>query len=1114
MRWIKLLILLSVVTLWASNSESQTSGGGPFTNHGYTAFCDLSSGVCNYPYKVNVTTGSIYNNGNGTINITTGGGGVPGGSNPQLQYNNAGAFGGVAGSGVDSNGNVGVGSVTPGTILDVQGTIRSLNHTISGTGSLNFGNDTLATILGSQATSADIRVLTNTSVDSSTGGTLTQSGGNNIRTFSANGTFTPGFTGNVTYLCIGGGAGAGGGSNDMSGAGGAGDFVTGTMSVTNGVPVAITIGAKGTGGTSALANAGTNGGDTICGGITALGGGHGGPTNTNPPASGASGGGGSPSVTSSQRTGAAATGVHGFKGGDGVNAGGNKGAGGGGGAGGAGGDGTNSTSGAGGIGLNSSITGVSTMYSCGGNAGANSNFDGITAGSSGCACAGTGGQNAAGGNASGNGCGGGSGGITTGGASTAGGDGSAGIAIFSYVPTGSSETARFTTAGNVGIGSATPGVALDVNGTARMTGFQLRNNGAVAGYLMTSNSVGVGTWTAPANSSQWTTTNTNDVFLPNSGNVGIGTTKTTTSALTVMNGNVGIGTWVPFSVLDITGDTSGNVATYAIRFTDKQNSVNARNWLIGNNITSADNPGDLSFMVGASQNANISNSATPVLVLQKSGNIGIGSNPGTLLDIQKDAAGSDIVARIWNTDAAANSNAVFRIVATSTTGFSRFEYTDNNGYTGSIRSNTNTGFTFRTGTDSTATEAALVEAMRITTAQNIGIGTVNPVAKLSIAGNVGIGTNFNSSFVTTTPPSGGMIVEGNVGIGSVTPGQLLDVKGIARILGTGSDFQVVNGNIGIGTTLTTTASMSVMNGNVGIGTWVPAYSLDIKGGNLGIGTATPFQVSSVGNVGIGTVTPKFTNPLTIGAAGQTSFNNIGYVGFSRAAGGVGSYPITISASTALGYIVGYDGGTSTYFIIGGSGQVSGATDTSVAFGAINDPIYVCGNNSAGGCLGAYVNSTAGVGIPGGTNPGAQFEVRPYTAAEKGQIIRAASNQTADLQDWNQSNGQTLTSIGSSGGLGLGIGYLPSYGNLAVINNIGIGTWSGMNGSLIVATGNVGIGSASPGQALDVVGTVRALSGGTCTTLYQCQGGVDAGVIQTSACVLCPASTCVAMNLCG
>lgn len=110
--------------------------------------------------------------------------------------------------------------------------------------------------------------------------------------------------------------------------------------------------------------------------------------------------------------------------------------------------------------------------------------------------------------------------------------------------------------GNVGIGSVTPSTALDVNGTIRMIGFNIVS-GAGANKVLTSDASGNGTWaTASGGSSQWTTANTNDVYLPTNGNVGLGTTITTGGALVVVNGNVGIGTWNPVNILAVKGGVS------------------------------------------------------------------------------------------------------------------------------------------------------------------------------------------------------------------------------------------------------------------------------------------------------------------------------------------------------------------------------------------------------------------------------------------------------------------------------------------------------------------------------------------------------------------------------
>src|SRR5207248_1857679 len=74
----------------------------------------------------------------------------------------------------------------------------------------------------------------------------------------------------------------------------------------------------------------------------------------------------------------------------------------------------------------------------------------------------------------------------------------------------------------------------------------------LSGYVLTSSdSAGNATWSSAGGVSGWTITNTNDVYETNNGNVGIGTSKTTTAALSVMNGNVGIGTWKPTAALAV-----------------------------------------------------------------------------------------------------------------------------------------------------------------------------------------------------------------------------------------------------------------------------------------------------------------------------------------------------------------------------------------------------------------------------------------------------------------------------------------------------------------------------------------------------------------------------------
>jgi hypothetical protein len=59
-------------------------------------------------------------------------------------------------------------------------------------------------------------------------------------------------------------------------------------------------------------------------------------------------------------------------------------------------------------------------------------------------------------------------------------------------------------------------------------------------------------------------------------------------------------------------------------------------------------------------------------------------------------------------------------------------------------------------------------------AQNIGIGTITPVNTLDVKGTMVVGANFGGS---VTAPANGMLVQGNVGIGTTAPTYRLDVLG-------------------------------------------------------------------------------------------------------------------------------------------------------------------------------------------------------------------------------------------------------------------------------------------------------------------------------------------------
>jgi len=213
-----------------------------------------------------------------------------------------------------------------------------------------------------------------------TGGTITHDGLYTVHTFLSNGTFVPPSSGtNVTVLVV---AGGGGGASRYGGGGGAGGLIyNNSYNASGSITVGIGTGGAGNTNGGSLGD-GTNGGNSIFGTLTAIGGGGGGGSGSGH--SGGSGGGNQNSGTA----GGAGTAGQGNNGGFGNASYVYLGSGGGG----AGGVGEHQQpyidgheAGNGGAGLNYSINGTAVNYSCGGGGGAyQASGDAGQGGSGGC----------------------------------------------------------------------------------------------------------------------------------------------------------------------------------------------------------------------------------------------------------------------------------------------------------------------------------------------------------------------------------------------------------------------------------------------------------------------------------------------------------------------------------------------------------------------------------------------------------------------------------------------------------------------------------------------------------------------------------------------------------
>lgn len=276
-------------------------------------------------------------------------------------------------------------------------------------------------------------------------------------------------------------------------------------------------------------------------------------------------------------------------------------------------------------------------------------------------------------------------------------------------------------------------------------------------------------------------------------------------------------------------------------------------------------------------------------VVDASGNVGIGTlnGDGYKLAVQGPTGGPSAVFFGGSSfDARSDSGSIQIGSDASAHGMLSMSTLDGNVYLDNTTDTASNGIMFRTRTAGTP-----VEAMYIKGNGNVGIGTTTPGSKLtvdgdaSISSSLGVGSNLGVSgtvYMTggsSISSSGGQLVF-NSGSGEIVLNSNGGMRG-----GWGGYLRLLNGGGSNSIMLDPTGNSYFASGNVGIGTTTPGAKLAVTGSGTGTGSAfivanssnsPKFTVLDNGNVGIGLINPaqalEVVGKIRVGAGSIFSFD--------------------------------------------------------------------------------------------------------------------------------------------------------------------------------------------------------------------------------------------------
>ena len=691
---------------------------------------------------------------------------------------------------------------------------------------------------------------------------------------------------------------------------------------------------------------------------------------------------------------------------------------------------------------------------------------------------------------------------------------------------GNSEKARLTTTG-LGIGTTSPGQKLQVEGNSWIKGIYYDTSGdaGTSGQVLSSTATGTN-WVSgsglpggpylplSAGSGEILTgdlaMNNNigiitkdssgafrDILKLNSSNVlEIGSSSLNTNIIFKNSGNVGIGTTSPGAKLHVRSTASNYVATFkhstgtgyapgSILLEAGQgnargqgiyhyNNVADENWFTGVPYNVDSKKWIVANKYSTTQDVDTAQLNYALLTIDSdTGNVGIGTtSPSTKLQVDSSTAFS-LTNGSGDTLLLTNDSTVSAIGAIGPSiGFGNMNNNNRTSAIAAVRTggdHDNMGLAFFTHPSDSGDET-VVQKMTITHEGNVGIGTTSPGQKLDVNGNANIDGTL---FVNTTNNHIRLVDTDNTGnfsVGVNTNFQIRDITANTTPLTIRAGTP--------GNTILTTSS-----GRVGIGLSSPGVTLHVNGfarlnGGLqmnatnatiyqildsdlrfGTNNTERMRIDNTGNVGIGVTIP--TADLHIQGSSATDVPILRVGGFGNSGSKLELAETLTNGDMNYGYSFFNDGNSSNTLIIKAhNNSTTGITAMTIDRGnalTTFGPVPVVGTRAAGD------NSTRAASTA--------FVTSAISTASGNYLPLSAGSSyplTGDLYIEGADKALRINN-GTQPVVFLGDGGANTDGQLILYNSSGGANiaLNGDNQNHYITNGNFGMGTTSPGAKLDI-----------------------------------------------